>query len=66
LPGIFIQDEITFTKNKSYYWECVMITTRFTEASITPRIAYKWKLNDNNIIRLNAGTGFRVVNLFTE
>jgi outer membrane receptor for ferrienterochelin and colicins len=32
---------------------------------LTPRIAYKWKLNDNNIIR-NAGTGFRVVNLFTE
>jgi outer membrane receptor for ferrienterochelin and colicins len=23
-------------------------------------------LNDNNIIRLNAGHGFRVVNLFTE
>jgi outer membrane receptor for ferrienterochelin and colicins len=32
----------------------------------TPRIAYKWSLNDQNILRLNAGTGFRVVNLFTE
>src|SRR5690606_27007728 len=33
---------------------------------LTPRLAYKWTLNDNNILRLNAGTGFRVVSLFTE
>jgi outer membrane receptor for ferrienterochelin and colicins len=32
----------------------------------TPRFAYKWSINDKNIVRLNAGTGFRVVNLFTE
>ena len=32
----------------------------------TPRLAYKWSINDKNIIRLNTGTGFRVVNLFTE
>ena len=32
----------------------------------TPRLAYKWSINQNNILRLNAGTGFRVVNLFTE
>ena len=32
----------------------------------TPRFAYKWTLNDKNILRLNAGTGYRVVNLFTE
>ena len=35
-------------------------------AIYTPRTAYKWKLSDNDIIRINAGTGFRVVNLFTE
>jgi hypothetical protein len=29
-----------------------------------PRLAYKWKINDN--IRFNTGTGFRIVNLFTE
>ncbi|MDI1305503.1 MAG: TonB-dependent receptor, partial [bacterium] len=38
----------------------------FHGSILTPRIAYKWKLNDTNILRLNAGTGFRVVNLFTE
>jgi hypothetical protein len=31
-----------------------------------PRLAYKWKINDNNIVRFNTGTGFRIVNLFTE
>ncbi len=66
LPGIFIQDEIAFNdKNK------LLLGLRYDYNSFhgnifTPRIAYKLKLNDNNIIRLNAGTGFRVVNLFTE
>ncbi|GEC79358.1 TonB-dependent receptor [Flavobacterium aquatile] len=66
LPGIFLQDEITFDeKNKS------LLGLRYDYNSIhgsifTPRVAYKLKINDNNIIRLNAGTGFRVVNLFTE
>nr|WP_317131442.1 TonB-dependent receptor [Maribacter sp. ACAM166] len=32
----------------------------------TPRGAYRFKFTDNDILRLNAGTGFRVVNLFTE
>ena len=66
LPGIFAQDEITFNdKNK------LLLGLRYDYNSFhgnifTPRFAYKLKLNDNNIIRLNAGTGFRVVNLFTE
>jgi outer membrane receptor for ferrienterochelin and colicins len=66
LPGIFVQDEIAFNdKNK------LLLGVRYDYNSIhgsifTPRLAYKFKINDNNIIRLNAGTGFRVVNLFTE
>ena len=66
LPGIFVQDEIGFNdKNK------LLLGLRYDYNSFhgnifTPRIAYKLKLNDNNIVRLNAGTGFRVVNLFTE
>lgn len=32
----------------------------------TPRIAYKYKPTSNDIVRINAGTGFRIVNLFTE
>ena len=66
LPGIFLQDEIAFNdKNK------LLLGFRYDYNSFhgnifTPRIAYKLKLNNNNIFRLNAGTGFRVVNLFTE
>ena len=33
---------------------------------ITPRFAWKWSLNNRQVLRLNAGTGFRVVSLFTE
>jgi outer membrane receptor for ferrienterochelin and colicins len=32
-------------------------------AIFTPRLAYKWKINDNNIVRFNTGW---IVNLFTE
>ena len=32
----------------------------------SPRIAYKWSPNYKYIFRLNFGTGFRIVNVFTE
>jgi outer membrane receptor for ferrienterochelin and colicins len=66
LPGIFIQDEISLAASHK-----LLLGFRYDHNPVhgniyTPRIAYKWSMNDNNIIRLNAGTGFRVVNLFTE
>ncbi len=66
LPGVFVQDEITLTKNHK-----LLLGFRYDHNSIhgniyTPRIAYKWSVNDKNIVRFNAGTGYRVVNLFTE
>ena len=66
LPGIFVQDEISITEKHK-----VLLGFRYDYNSYhgniyTPRFAYKWTVNDKNIIRLNAGTGFRVVNLFTE
>ena len=66
LPGIFVQDEIALdTKHK------LLLGARYDHNNyhgdiFTPRFAYKWTINDHNILRLNAGTGFRVVNLFTE
>lgn len=66
LPGIFLQDEIAINdKNK------LLLGFRYDYNSYhgniyTPRIGYKWSRNENNILRFNAGTGFRVVNLFTE
>jgi len=66
LPGIFIQDELTIKdKNK------LLLGFRYDYNSyhgniFTPRIAYKWAIKENKSLRINAGTGFRVVNLFTE
>lgn len=64
--SLFLQDEIKLTDNKS-----LLLGSRYdynnNHGSIfTPRIAYKWKPNQNSVFRINAGTGFRVVNLFTE
>lgn len=66
LPGLFVQDEITLTTTQK-----LLLGLRYDHHSVhggilTPRIAYKISLNKNNVVRLNAGTGFRVVNLFTE
>lgn len=66
LPGIFVQNEITFTEKHKLLLGMRYDYNSFHGSILTPRIAYKWKLNDTNILRLNAGTGFRVVNLFTE
>nr|WKN37365.1 TonB-dependent receptor [Tunicatimonas sp. TK19036] len=66
LPGLFVQDDISLTKQQK-----LLLGMRYDYNSEhgniwTPRLAYKLSINDNNILRLNAGTGFRVVNLFTE
>lgn len=66
LPGLFVQDAISINeKNK------VLLGARYDYDSrhgsiFTPRFNYKWSPNENNTIRLSTGTGYRVVNLFTE
>ncbi len=66
LPGIFVQDEIALSdKHKTLLGLRYDYNSRHGNI-LTPRLAHKWTLNARNILRLNAGTGFRVVNLFTE
>ncbi len=66
IPSLFVQDEINFnTKNT------LLLGARYDYDDrhghiFTPRFAYRYKPSQNSILRLNAGTGFRVVNLFTE
>ncbi|MGR7812879.1 TonB-dependent receptor [Lacinutrix undariae] len=66
IPSFFVQDEIAFnTKNT------VLLGARYDYDKrhgniFTPRVAYRYKPNAESIFRINAGTGFRVVNLFTE
>ncbi len=66
LPGIFLQDEISLAEKHKLLLGLRYDYNKNHGNILTPRVAYKWALNDNNIFRVNAGTGFRVVNLFTE
>lgn len=66
LPGAYIQDEWTLNNQNK-----VLLGYRYdydkNHGSIhSPRIAYKLDPNKNNTLRLSFGTGYRVVNLFTE
>lgn len=66
IPSLFAQDEIQLAQKHN-----LLLGLRYDYDSrhgniFTPRAAYKWKLGDNDILRFNTGTGFRVVNLFTE
>jgi outer membrane receptor for ferrienterochelin and colicins len=66
IPSLFVQDEIGITDNHALLLGLRYDYDRRHGTIITPRMAYKWKLSEHEILRLNAGTGFRVVNLFTE
>lgn len=66
IPSLFVQDEYKFNEAHT-----LLLGARFDYDSrhgsiFTPRLAYRLKFSDDDILRLNAGTGFRVVNLFTE
>lgn len=66
LPGIFLQDEIKFNIRHK-----LLLGFRYDYNEqhgniFTPRFAYKWTINANQVLRLNAGTGYRVANVFSE
>ena len=67
LPGLFIQDEIAINEQNR-----LLLGIRYDYNSIhgsvfSPRINYKWSsVNKLNILRLSAGNGYRVANVFTE
>jgi outer membrane receptor for ferrienterochelin and colicins len=65
LPGIFVQDEMRLGKHT------LLLGARYDYNSrhgsiFTPRMAYKYKFSQTDVVRLNIGRGFRIVNLFTE
>lgn len=66
LPGIFFQDEINFNSKNT-----LLLGIRYDYNTnhgniFSPRANWKYKLNENNTIRLGVGNGYRVVNLFSE
>ena len=66
IPSFFAQDEIKLAPKHSFLAGLRYDYDKRHGNILTPRAAYKWKISDNDIFRINAGTGFRVVNLFTE
>lgn len=66
IPGLFLQDEWKLNEQHQLLLGLRLDYHPAHKEIITPRIAYKWKVDNGQVLRLNAGTGFRVVNLFTE
>lgn len=62
----FVQDEIKFSKKTSALLGLRYDYNAAHGSIVTPRFAFKYKPSTTDILRLNFGTGFRVVNLFTE
>lgn len=66
LPGIFGQDEWKINPKHT-----LLLGMRYDHHVIhgnifTPRFAWKWSPSSDLVFRLNSGTGYRVVNIFTE
>jgi len=66
LPGLFVQDEWQVGAKHQ-----LLVGLRYDyhpahRSIFTPRVAWKWALPHGQVFRLNAGTGFRVVSIFTE
>ncbi|KYP13584.1 TonB-dependent receptor [Flavihumibacter sp. CACIAM 22H1] len=66
IPGLFVQDDIKLHKNHQLLAGFRYDYDKRHGSIYTPRLAYKWKFSSMDHLRLNLGTGFRVVNLFTE
>jgi len=66
LPGIFIQDEITFNPIHKLLLGYRLDYDKHHKDIHSPRLAYKISPSKNHTFRASFGTGFRVVNLFTE
>jgi len=66
LPGIFVQDEWSISAKHTLLAGYRYDYDKNHGSVHSPRLAYKYAPNTNNILRASMGTGFRVVNLFTE
>lgn len=66
LPGVFVQDEWTFNKR----WKLLSGLRWDYDARhgniLSPRLNLKYSPDAANTLRLSAGSGFRVVNVFSE
>lgn len=66
LPGVFIQDEWAINTHHKLLLGYRYDYDRNHGNIQSPRLAYKWSPSTNHTVRTSLGTGYRVVNLFTE
>jgi len=66
LPGLFIQDEWALNSKHKLLGGYRFDYDKNHGGVHSPRVAYKFSPNVHNTFRASFGTGFRVVNLFTE
>lgn len=66
LPGIFVQDEWKLSDRLTTLAGLRYDYNNNHGNIFTPRLSFKYSPDRSNTIRLSSGTGYRVVNLFTE
>ncbi|WCM41429.1 TonB-dependent receptor [Flavobacterium sp. CBA20B-1] len=66
IPSFFVQDSYKINKLFSVLGGLRYDYHKTHKSIVTPRLAFRYESKKGTILRLNTGTGFRVVNLFTE
>lgn len=66
IPGVFVQNEFKINKKHKLLAGLRYDYNNYHGSIWTPRLGYKWDINSKNQLRINTGTGYRVVNIFTE
>jgi outer membrane receptor for ferrienterochelin and colicins len=66
LPGVFVQDEWKLSEKLTTLMGLRYDYNNQHGSIFSPRLSFKYAPNKANTIRLSAGNGYRVVNLFTE
>lgn len=66
LPGIFVQDEYTLSPKSSLLGAIRYDYSSDSRSIFTPRVNWKFTPHKDHTFRLGVGSGYRIVNLFTE
>ncbi len=66
IPGVFVQDEWEWSNKLTVLGGARLDQYENHGVIFSPRLSSKYKLQEWTTLRANFGTGFRIVNLFTE
>ena len=66
IPGIFVQDDFRINTRTNLLGGARLDHHSRHGLVFSPRLSAKYNLTGNTILRINSGTGFRTVNIFTE